>query len=160
MSITFAASVLLCAAAFTSPAAAQNTPAPVTVGGDCANERYKDLAGIDFSVMGNTEYTHFVDLDSKCRNYKRGLAAAVADSAGAYNACAHPPYVKLLPKRPGDMTKREWDYFRVVDRECAAHRGTGGTVQTQRATSGLRQFTTIAAVLGSIIITGVLSGRD
>jgi hypothetical protein len=147
-----AVTALVCFGAFVGKAAAQAAPPPVAVGGECELPRYKELAQTAINSMGDVEYDHFLDLDGECRTRKRLLAEAVAGAKGTYNACAHPPYVTLLPKPPIDMTVREFGYFRVVDRECAAYKQTGGAPpppQPAKSSSGSRVLA-VLAVLGSI----------
>ena len=163
-----ALAALVCAGAFAGDSAAQATPQPVAVGGVCDEARYKTLVATPFSTMGDEEHKYFLDLDGKCREHKRQLAATVAASAAAYNACAHPPYTALLANTPADMAEREYNYFLVIDRECAAYRAAaGGTppaepeAQQGNALPGPeRRFVTVVTVLGSIIATLLQAGRD
>ena len=163
--LVVAMSTLVWTGGLPSGSAAQAGAQPVAVGGACESERYKSLLQTPFASMGTVEYPYFVSLDADCRKHKRDVAAVVAGSPDASNACIHPPYAALRSKAPRDMTKREYDYFIVVDRECEAYHAyvkkTGGTPPAQpaqpRRPSAGRQFLMGLTVLGSIIATLVAS---
>lgn len=161
--IILATAALVWAVACADQAAAQSAPEPVAVGGACEVPRYKTLLQTPISGMGHVEYTYFVGLDSACRTHKRGLAETLAGSAAHFNVCAHTPYANLLPKAPSAMSQREYDYFVVVDRECAEHKAAAvGQAPAQQAQgigipSPGRQLLTGLIVVGGIIATLVAS---
>jgi hypothetical protein len=148
--IALAVAALACPALSVGRAAAQAaaTTAPAQ-SDDCANPRYLALVGTPFATMGNQEFGEFQRMDEKCRAQERAKVIAAA-------ACAHKPYADLLTaKKPADMNKREYDYFVVVDRECAAQAAATPPPQPSRQPTGFRQLLTGAAVLGAIIATAI-----